>query len=81
MSLDHCYQDDCRAVMRELIATGVRAQCIVSSSPYSGLRAYSMHDLLVVNTLNLLDLLGLCLCLRYQHTGLLAEKIAPLNHG
>jgi len=38
--IDHCYQGDCRAVMRDLIAAGVRVQCIVTSPPYWGLRDY-----------------------------------------
>ncbi|PVY81091.1 site-specific DNA-methyltransferase (cytosine-N4-specific) [Cupriavidus alkaliphilus] len=40
MTLDQCYQGDCRAVMRDLIAAGVRVQCIVTSPPYWGLRDY-----------------------------------------
>lgn len=40
MKTNHCYQGDCRAVMRDLIATGVRVQCIVTSPPYWGLRDY-----------------------------------------
>lgn len=40
MKIDHCYQGDCRAVMRDLIAAGVRVQCIVTSPPYWGLRDY-----------------------------------------
>jgi hypothetical protein len=31
MTLDHCYQGDCRAVMRDLIAAGVRASGRVCS--------------------------------------------------
>lgn len=42
MKVDHCYQGDCRAVMRELIAAGVRVQCIVTSPPYWGLRDYGV---------------------------------------
>nr|DAH57939.1 MAG TPA: adenine-specific methyltransferase [Caudoviricetes sp.] len=42
MMLDHCYQGDCRAVMRDLIATGVRVQCIITSPPYWGLRDYGV---------------------------------------
>ncbi|CAG2132355.1 DNA-methyltransferase [Cupriavidus numazuensis] len=40
MKIDHCYQGDCRDIMRDLIATGVRVQCIVTSPPYWGLRDY-----------------------------------------
>lgn len=40
MKFDHCYQGDCRDVMRTLIADGVRVQCIVTSPPYWGLRDY-----------------------------------------
>ena len=40
MLTNHCYQGDCRAVMRSLIAAGVRVQCIVTSPPYWGLRDY-----------------------------------------
>ncbi len=43
MQLDHCYQGDCREVMRSLIAEGVRVQCIVTSPPYWGLRDYGHH--------------------------------------
>ena len=42
MKLDHCYQGDCRDVMRSLIADGVRVQCIVTSPPYWGLRDYGV---------------------------------------
>ncbi|WP_458763638.1 DNA-methyltransferase [Cupriavidus basilensis] len=42
MKLNHCYQGDCRAVMRDLIAAGVRVQCIVTSPPYWGLRDYGV---------------------------------------
>jgi len=40
MLTNHCYQGDCRDVMRKLIAAGVRVQCIVTSPPYWGLRDY-----------------------------------------
>ncbi|WP_422649072.1 Methyltransferase [Cupriavidus sp. H18C1] len=43
MKIDHCYQGDCRDVMRDLIATGVRVQCIVTSPPYWGLRDYGVE--------------------------------------
>lgn len=42
MTLDHCYQGDCRDVMRSLIADGVRVQCIVTSPPYWQLRDYGV---------------------------------------
>lgn len=42
MLIDHCYQGDCRDVMRSLIADGVRVQCIVTSPPYWGLRDYGV---------------------------------------
>lgn len=42
MKLNHCYQGDCRDVMRSLIADGVRVQCIVTSPPYWGLRDYGV---------------------------------------
>jgi len=42
MLTDHCYQGDCRDVMRSLIAAGVRVQCIVTSPPYWGLRDYGV---------------------------------------
>ena len=38
--IDRCYVGDCRDVMRMLIASGVRVQCIVTSPPYWGLRDY-----------------------------------------
>ncbi|MGO4278251.1 DNA-methyltransferase [Cupriavidus sp. RAF20_2] len=40
MLTNQCFQGDCRAVMRDLIAAGVRVQCIVTSPPYWGLRDY-----------------------------------------
>lgn len=42
MLTNHCYQGDCRDVMRSLIAEGVRVQCIVTSPPYWGLRDYGV---------------------------------------
>lgn len=42
MLTNHCYQGDCRVVMRNLIAAGVRVQCIVTSPPYWGLRDYGV---------------------------------------
>lgn len=42
MLTNHCYQGDCRDVMRSLIADGVRVQCIVTSPPYWGLRDYGV---------------------------------------
>lgn len=42
MLTNHCYQGDCRDVMRDLIAAGVRVQCIVTSPPYWGLRDYGV---------------------------------------
>lgn len=44
MLTNHCYQGDCRDVMRSLIADGVRVQCIVTSPPYWGLRDYGHPD-------------------------------------
>jgi DNA modification methylase len=40
MLTNHCYQGDCRDVMRSLIDDGVRVQCIVTSPPYWMLRDY-----------------------------------------
>ena len=37
-----CHLGDCRDVMRQLIADGVRVQCIVTSPPYFGLRDYGV---------------------------------------
>lgn len=42
LEMNRCYLGDCRAVMRNLIAAGVRAQGIVTSPPYFGLRDYGM---------------------------------------
>ena len=42
MKLDHCYQGDCRTVMRDLIAAGERVKCIVTSPPYFALRDYGL---------------------------------------
>ncbi|URF05447.1 DNA-methyltransferase [Cupriavidus campinensis] len=42
MLTNHCYLGDCRDVMRDLIAAGVRVQCIVTSPPYWGLRDYGV---------------------------------------
>ncbi|MGX6566821.1 DNA-methyltransferase [Cupriavidus necator] len=43
MLANRCYQGDCRDVMRDLIAAGVRAQCVVTSPPYWGLRDYGVE--------------------------------------
>jgi site-specific DNA-methyltransferase (cytosine-N4-specific) len=40
--LDRIHVGDCRALMRRMIADGVRAQCIVTSPPYWGLRDYGV---------------------------------------
>jgi DNA modification methylase len=42
MKTNHCYQGDCRDVMRQLIADGVRVQTIVTSPPYWNLRDYGV---------------------------------------
>ena len=42
MESNRCCQGDCRDVMRQLIAAGVRVQCIVTSPPYWGLRDYGV---------------------------------------
>jgi DNA modification methylase len=44
VNINHCFQGDCRAVMRELIATGYagNVQTIVTSPPYWGLRDYGV---------------------------------------
>lgn len=42
MKLDHCYIGDCRDVMRSMISDGVRAQSVVTSPPYWGLRDYGI---------------------------------------
>ncbi|MGO4151484.1 DNA-methyltransferase [Cupriavidus sp. YAF13] len=42
MLTNYCYQGDCCAVMRDLVAAGVRVQCIVTSPPYWGLRDYGV---------------------------------------
>lgn len=38
--MNRAFVGDCRDVLRELIAQGVRAQCVVTSPPYWGLRDY-----------------------------------------
>lgn len=38
--IDHCHFGDCRALMRAMIADGVKVQTIVTSPPYWGLRSY-----------------------------------------
>lgn len=43
MNFNRCIVGDCRAVMRDLIADGVRVQCIVTSPPYWGLRDYGVE--------------------------------------
>ena len=42
MKLDYCFLGDCRASMREMLASGYAGniQCIVTSPPYFGLRDY-----------------------------------------
>ncbi len=38
--LNQCHFGDVRAVLRKMIAAGVKVQCIVTSPPYWGLRDY-----------------------------------------
>ncbi|RXZ42661.1 DNA-methyltransferase [Crenobacter cavernae] len=40
--LDQCYLGDCRDTMRDLIAAGVRVQCVITSPPYWALRDYGV---------------------------------------
>lgn len=42
MTLDRCIVGDCREVMRDLIASGVKVQTCVTSPPYWGLRQYGV---------------------------------------
>lgn len=38
--INHTHVGDCRHLMRQMVAAGVRVQCIVTSPPYWGLRDY-----------------------------------------
>jgi DNA modification methylase len=40
--LDRTHVGDCRVLMRQMIADGVRVQCVVTSPPYWGLRDYGV---------------------------------------
>jgi DNA modification methylase len=68
MKLNHCYQGDCRDVMRELIAQGgaKSVQTIVTSPPYWGLRDYGVdgqlgHEATLQDFLaNLVEVFDLC---------------------
>jgi site-specific DNA-methyltransferase (cytosine-N4-specific) len=40
--LDRCYQGDCRDLMRQMIAAGVKVRCVVTSPPYWALRDYAV---------------------------------------
>lgn len=40
--LNKTHVGDCRALMREMAASGIKAQCIVTSPPYWGLRDYGV---------------------------------------
>lgn len=40
--MNRCIIGDCRDVLRDLIAQGVRVQCVVTSPPYWGLRDYGI---------------------------------------
>lgn len=42
MDLDKCYLGDCRDVLRDLAASGIKAQTCVTSPPYFGLRDYGV---------------------------------------
>lgn len=42
MKFDQCIVGDCRDVMRQMIADGVRVQCVITSPPYWGLRNYGV---------------------------------------
>ena len=43
MKINHCYQGDCRDVMRQLIDARIKVQCIITSPPYWGLRDYGVN--------------------------------------
>ena len=42
--LNRCQFGDVRAVLRQMIADGVKVNCIVTSPPYWGLRSYRPAD-------------------------------------
>lgn len=42
MDLDKCYLGDCRDVLRDIGASGIKAQTCVTSPPYFGLRDYGV---------------------------------------
>lgn len=42
--LNRCQFGDVRAVLRQMIADGVKVNCIVTSPPYWGLRSYLPAD-------------------------------------
>lgn len=42
LQLNHCYQGDCRDVMRFLGEQGVQVQTIITSPPYFHLRDYGV---------------------------------------
>lgn len=44
MKLDTCHFGDVRAVLRDMIAAGVKVQTIITSPPYWGLRSYLPAD-------------------------------------
>jgi hypothetical protein len=44
--VNRIFTGECRTVMRELITDGVRAQCVVTSPPYWGLRAYGTEPVI-----------------------------------
>jgi DNA modification methylase len=48
--IDKVHVGDCRELMRQMIADGVRVQCIVTSPPYFGLRDYGHTDQLGLET-------------------------------
>lgn len=53
MKLDYCFLGDCRASMREMLASGYAGniQCIVTSPPYWGLRSYDENAVKIDPTL------------------------------
>ncbi len=44
MKINHCYAGDCRTIIPQLVADGIRVQTVVTSPPYWGLRDYGHSD-------------------------------------
>ncbi len=64
--LNRCHFGDCRAIMRDMIKSGVRVNCIITSPPYFALRDYGVEGQLGLESTvdeyvkNMVEVFSLC---------------------